>query len=219
MIAKMTGSVEVILPCLDEAAALPGVLAAIPAGYHVLVVDNGSSDGSPEVAAGCGARVVREARRGYGAAVHTGLECARGDVVCVLDADGSVDPGELPGLVGRLWQADLVVGRRVPTVRRALPWPARAGNTVLAGWLRRQGVPVRDLAPVRVARRADLLSLAVQDRGSGYPLETLVRAGARGWAIRELPVTYRPRAAGRSKVSGSVRGTLRAVRDMASVLR
>ena len=215
----MIESVEVVLPCLDEAAALPAVLGALPPGYHALVVDNGSTDGSAEVAAACGARVVREARRGYGAAVHTGLECARGDVVCVLDADGSIDPGELPGLVEQLRQADLVVGRRVPTVRRALAWHARAGNMVLAGWLRRLGVPVHDLAPVRVARRADLLGLAIRDRGSGYPLETLLRAGAAGWVIRELPVAYRPRVAGRSKVSGSVRGTLRAVRDMAAVLR
>lgn len=211
--------VEVVLPCLNEAAALPDVLGALPPGYHALVVDNGSVDGSAEVAAACGARVVRAPRRGYGAAVHTGLECARGDVVCVLDADGSIDPGELPGLVDQLGQADLVVGRRVPTVRRALSWHARAGNTVLAGWLRRRGIPVHDLAPVRVARRADLLSLAIRDRGSGYPLETLLRAGAAGWVIRELPVTYRPRVAGRSKVSGSVLGTLRAVRDMAAVLR
>lgn len=214
-----TDRVEVVLPCLDEAAALPGVLAAIPPGYHVLVVDNGSDDDSAGVAAAHGARVVREPRRGYGAAVHAGLECARGDVVCVLDADGSVDPGELPALVAQLRAADLVVGRRVPAGRGALPWHARAGNAVLAAWLRRQGVPVRDLAPVRVARRAELLALAVRDRGSGYPLETLLRAGAAGWVIRELPVTYRPRAAGRSKVSGSVRGTLRAVRDMAAVLR
>ncbi|MGH3938426.1 MAG: glycosyltransferase family 2 protein [Pseudonocardiaceae bacterium] len=228
-------SVEVILPCLDEVGALPGVLAAIPSGYGVLVVDNGSTDGSAEVAGAHGARVVVEPRRGYGAAVHTGLECARAHVVCVLDADGSVDPGELPRLVAELDGAgsggaasgdgksgggiDLVVGRRIPAVRAAMSWHSRAGNAALACWLRRRGIPVHDLAPVRVARRSALLGLGVQDRGSGYPLETLLRAGARQWVIRELPVAYRPRAAGRSKVSGSVRGTLRAVRDMSAVLR
>jgi len=213
-------SVEVILPCLDEAGALPGVLAAMPPGYGVLVVDNGSVDGSAEVAAAHGARVVVEPRRGYGAAVHAGLECSRADVVCVLDADGSVDPGELPRLVAELGGAvDLVVGRRIPAVRAAMSWHSRAGNAALAGWLRRRGIPVHDLAPIRVARRTDLLDLGVQDRGSGYPLETLLRAGARGWVIRELPVAYLPRVAGRSKVSGSVRGTLRAVRDMSAVLR
>ena len=213
-------SVEVILPCLDEAGALPRVLAAIPPGYGALVVDNGSVDGSAQVAAAHGARVVAEPRRGYGSAVHTGLQCARGDVVCVLDADGSVDPGELPGLVAELGRtADLVVGRRVPAVRAAMSWHARAGNAAQTGWLRRRGIPVPDLAPVRVARRADLLGLGVQDRGSGYPLETLLRAAAQQWVIRELPVTYQPRLTGRSKVSGSVRGTWRALRDMATVLR
>ncbi|MGH3913423.1 MAG: glycosyltransferase family 2 protein [Pseudonocardiaceae bacterium] len=218
-------SVEVILPCLDEAGALPGVLAAIPSGYRALVVDNGSVDGSAEVAEAHGARVVIEPRRGYGAAVHTGLECAHADVVCVLDADGSVDPGELPAFVAELDRvelgraADLVVGRRVPAVPAAMSWHARAGNAVLAGWLRGRGIPVHDLAPVRVARRAALLELGVRDRGSGYPLETLLRASAQRWVIRELPVTYRPRAAGRSKVSGSIRGTLRAVRDMTAVFR
>lgn len=213
-------NVEVILPCLDEAGALPGVLAAIPPGYGVLVVDNGSTDGSAEVAAAHGARVVVEPRRGYGAAVHTGLECARAEVVCVLDADGSVDPGELPRLVAEFGGAvDLVVGRRIPAVRAAMSWHCRAGNAALACWLRRRGIPVHDLAPVRVARRADLLDLGVRDRGSGYPLETLLRAGAQQWVIRELPVAYLPRVAGRSKVSGSVRGTLRAVRDMSAVLR
>lgn len=98
-----------------------------------------------------------------------------------------------------------------------MSWHSRAGNAALACRLRRRGIPVHDLAPVRVARRADLLDLGIRDRGSGYPLETLLRAGARRWVIRELPVAYLPRVAGRSKVSGSVRGTLRAVRDMTAV--
>ena len=214
--------VDVILPCLDEAAALPAVLAAMPAGYRAIVVDNGSMDGSPEVAAAHGALVVRERRRGYGAAVHAGLEAAGRELVCVLDADGSLDPAELPALVAPVCSAhaELTVGRRVPTSAAAWPWHARAGNAALAGLLRRRGVPVHDIGPVRAARRTDLLALGVADRGFGYPLELLIRAGAAGWRVRELPVSYRPRAAGtRSKVSGSVRGTLRAVRDMAAVLR
>src|SRR5882672_6663193 len=96
--------VDDVLPCLDEAAALPGVLGALPEGYRAIVVDNGSTDGSPEIAAGCGATVVCEPRRGYGAAVHTGLERATAEIVCFLDADGSLDPAELPKLV------DLVAG-------------------------------------------------------------------------------------------------------------
>ncbi|MFD0823996.1 glycosyltransferase, partial [Micromonospora zhanjiangensis] len=93
----MANRIDVVLPCLDEAAALPAVLAALPDGYRPIVVDNGSTDGSPEVAAAHGAYVVRESRRGYGAAVHSGLEAADGDIVCVLDADGSLDPRALPG--------------------------------------------------------------------------------------------------------------------------
>ncbi len=214
--------VDVILPCLDEALALPAVLSALPEGYRAIVVDNGSVDGSPEVAAAYGAFVVHERRRGYGAAVHTGMEAAQAPLVCVLDADGSLDPAGLPGLVAPVHagHADLVVGRRIPTSTGAWPWHARAGNALLAGLLRRRGVPVRDIGPVRAAWRADLLALSVADRGFGYPLELLLRAGAAGWRVHELPVPYRPRAVGtRSKVSGSVRGTLRAVRDMARVLR
>ena len=208
-----------MLPCLDEAQALPGVLAALPRGFRPIVVDNGSTDATPDVAAACGATVVREHRRGYGAAVHAGIVAATADVVAVLDADGSLDPAALPGMVALLAGADLVAACRVPAGRGAWPWHARVGNALLAALLRRRGVAVRDIAPMRVARRGALLGLGVVDRGFGYPLELLVRAGAAGWRIAEVEVAYRPRAGGRSKVSGSVRGTLRAARDMAGVLR
>ena len=213
--------VDVVLPCLDEAAALPAVLAALPPGYHAIVVDNGSTDGSPDVAAAHGATVVHETRRGYGAAVHTGLEHARSEVVCFLDADGSLDPAELVPLVAAVTGgAHLAVGRRVPVSRGVWPWHARAGNLVLATILRRRGLPVSDIAPARAVRRRDLLDLGVRDRAFGYPLELLVRAAAARWRVVELDVAYRPRALGtKSKVSGSVRGTMRAVRDMAGVLR
>lgn len=214
-------TVDVVLPCLDEAAALPGVLAALPAGYRAIVVDNGSTDGSPEVAARFGATVVHEPRRGYGAAVHTGLSCASAEIVCFLDADGSLDPAELVPLVAAVSDGvRLAVGRRVPVSRAVWPWHARAGNQVLATILRRRGLPVSDIACMRAVRRADLLALDVRDRGFGYPLELLVRAADASWTVVEHDVAYRARAAGtRSKVSGSVRGTLRAVRDMAGVLR
>jgi glycosyltransferase involved in cell wall biosynthesis len=211
--------VDVVLPCLDEAEALPGVLAAMPAGYRVIVVDNGSTDGTPEVAAAAGVTVVSEPRRGYGAAVHAGLLACTAELVGVLDGDGSLPPEVLPELVAAVCAgADLAVGRRVAEPG-ALPWHARAGNAVLAGLLRRRGLPVHDIAPIRVARRQALLDLGVTDRGLGYPLELLLRAGATGWRVHEVEVRYRARSGGRSKVSGSVRGTVRAGWDLSRAAR
>ncbi|MFD9889764.1 glycosyltransferase family 2 protein [Amycolatopsis sp. NPDC059027] len=211
---------DVVLPCLDEAGALPAVLRGLPPGYRAIVIDNGSADGSPEIAAACGAKVVHEPRRGYGAAVHTGLECATADIVCFADADGSLDLADLPRLVEAVRSGtDLAVGRRVPTSSRAWPWHARAGNVALSLLLRSRGLPVHDIAPLRAARRQALLDLDVVDRAFGYPLELLVKAQRAGWHVREFDVSYGERAAGtKSKVSGSVRGTLRAVRDFGRVL-
>ncbi|GAA1971970.1 glycosyltransferase family 2 protein [Amycolatopsis minnesotensis] len=213
-------SVTVVMPCLDEARALPGVLAAIPPGYEVIVVDNGSTDDSASVAAGLGAKVVHEPRRGYGAAVHTGLEHAATEVVCFIDADGSLDPAQLPLLVAAVEDgADLAVGRRVPVSRGVWPWHARLGNLALSILLRRKGLPVHDIAPSRAVRRADLLALGIADRAFGYPLELLIKAARAGWLVREFDVTYGERAKGtRSKVSGSVRGTARAIRDFGKAL-
>jgi glycosyltransferase involved in cell wall biosynthesis len=208
--------IEVILPALDEAQAIPGVLAAIPRGFVPLVVDNGSRDGSAEVAASCGARVVYEPRRGFGAACFAGLLAAESPVVCFMDCDGSFDPRQLhrvadPVLNGT---ADLCLGARIPEPG-AWPWHARLANRVLALELRRRtGANLTDLGPMRAARRQALLGLDLQDRGSGWPLEMVLRAAAEGWRIAETGVTYRPRSGGRSKVSGSARGTARAVRDM-----
>jgi glycosyltransferase involved in cell wall biosynthesis len=214
------GFPEIILPCLDEAQALPAVIAGLPRDWPVLVVDNGSTDGTADVAAAAGARVVAEPRRGYGAAVHAGLLAARADLVAVLDGDGSLDPTVLPAMANevRSGRADLAVGRRVADSARVWPWHARAANAIIAALLRRRGVPVHDIAPIRVARRQDLLDLQIADRAFGYPLELLLRAGATGWRISETPVPYRVRAGGRSKVSGSVRGSVRAARDMAGLL-
>jgi dTDP-L-rhamnose 4-epimerase len=218
----MTESVDVVLPCLDEAAALPWVLSRIPVGYRAIVADNGSTDGSPDIAARLGARVLHVPRRGFGAAAHAGLEAATAPVVCFLDADGSFDPEQLPLVVDPVGQgrADLVLGRRRPTTRRAWPAHARVGNAVLAARLRRAaGVPLHDLGPMRAARRTALLGLGLTDRRFGYPLEMVVKASRAGWRIREVDVDYAPRAVGgRSKVTGTLRGTVRTVLDMGRVL-
>lgn len=218
---RPANDVTVILPARDEAGSLPGVLGRVPAGYQVIVVDNASTDETALVARSLGAHVVREDRLGYGAAVHAGLVAARTEVVCFLDSDGSVDPGALPAMVELLHTAalDLVVGRRRPTGRGAWPWHARAGNALLAARLRRRtGIPVHDLGSVRVSRRIPLLDLGVENRRFGYPIELLVRAAGAGWRVREVDVTYAPRSAGRSKVTGSLVGTARALRDFAAAM-
>ncbi|PGH49490.1 glycosyltransferase family 2 protein [Streptomyces sp. Ru87] len=212
--------VDVVLPCLDEARALPWVLERVPPGWRAIVVDNGSTDGSAEVARAAGATVVSEPRRGFGAACHAGLLASDADVVCFCDCDASLDPGLLTGFVTLLREgrADLVLGRRRPQGRGAWPWHARLGNLALARMLRRRtGLALRDLGPMRAARRADLLALGLTDRRSGYPLQMVVRGARAGWRIHEVDVPYRPRT-GKSKVTGTWRGTAQAVHDMRAVL-
>ena len=209
-----------ILPVLDEAAAIPGVLAAMPPGFVPLMVDNGSRDGSAQVAARHGASVVCEPRRGFGAACFTGLQAARSEVVCFMDCDGSLDPRELGRVAEPVagGQADLCLGARVAGAG-AWPWHARIANRALALELRRRGqVAVSDIGPMRAVGREALLGLDLRDRGFGWPLEMVLRAAAAGWRVREVAVSYRPRVGGRSKVSGSLRGTLRATRDMGALL-
>jgi glycosyltransferase involved in cell wall biosynthesis len=214
----MNGTVcDLVLPCRDEGPALPALLAAVPAHLSVIVVDNGSRDDTARVAERLGARVITEPRPGYGAAVHAGIEAATADYVAVMDGDGSFDPAEVDRLLTAVvtGDADLALGRRRPVARGVWPWHARAGNAIVVGWLRRTtGFPARDLAPMRVCRRTDLVALDVRDRRFGYPLELLRKATAARWRIAEYDVSYRARAAGtRSKVSGSVRGTLRTALD------
>jgi glycosyltransferase involved in cell wall biosynthesis len=211
---------DVVLPVLDEAGAIPTVLSRLPRGYEPIVVDNGSTDGSAKIASNLGARVVMEPARGFGAACFTGLRAATSDIVCFMDCDGSLDPRDLllvatPVLAG---EADLVLGARRPTEAGAWPIHARFANRALA-WLmaRRVGGRVHDLGPMRAAGRDALLELGVADRRFGWPLEMVVRAAAAGWRIVEVPVSYTPRI-GRSKVTGTVRGTARAVFDMARVM-
>jgi dTDP-L-rhamnose 4-epimerase len=175
-------TVDLVLPCLDEVLGLRWLLPRVPAGVGIVVADNGSTDGSPSAARELGARVVPVRRRGYGAACHAGLLAARADIVVVMDADGSCDPAELDLVVAPVRDGayDLMIGARRPVSRRAQPWRLRVANRVLAARLgARTGVRLHDLGPVRAARRTELLALGLTDRRSGYPAETVVRAGRR----------------------------------------
>lgn len=216
-------SCDVVIPCRDEAAALPAVLAGLPDRWRAIVVDNGSSDGTAEVAERLGATVVHEKRAGYGAAVHTGVEAATADHVAVIDGDGTMLLSDLVPMLDivRSGSARMAVGRRRPVERGVWPWHARLGTKMLATVIRRRsGFGIHDLAPMRVSRRDDLLNLGVEDRRFGYPLELMLRAADAGWTVHEIDVAYGHRAPGtRSKVSGSVKGTARVIKDFAKVMR
>jgi glycosyltransferase involved in cell wall biosynthesis len=212
--------IDVILPCLNEAEALPWVLSRMPAGFHPIVADNGSTDGSGAIAVAHGATVVRVPQRGFGAACHAGLAAATSDIVCFMDADASLNPHDLPQVADpvRLGAADLMLGRRMTRTLGSWPVHARIANKVLAAELRRRtGVRLRDLGPMRCARRDQLLRLGLTDRRFGYPLEMVMAAAVADWRIDEVDIPYLPRS-GRSKVTGTVGGTVRTVRDMRRVL-
>jgi glycosyltransferase involved in cell wall biosynthesis len=214
---NVTDVIDIVLPCLDEAAALPWVLSRIPAQARAIVVDNGSTDGSPDIAREHGAYVIACRQRGYGAACHAGLLAAEAEFVAFCDCDASLDPGDTVRLAAV--DAELVVGRRRPVSRSAWSVSSRVANRELARRVRRRtGAPLRDVGPLRVARRKPLLALGILDRRSGYPVETVVRAAAAGWRIAQVDVAYSPRI-GHSKVTGTWRGTLTAVHDMTAVLR
>lgn len=213
-------NVDVVFPCLNEEGALPWVLSRLPEGYRAIVVDNGSTDRSAEVARAHGATIVTEARRGFGSAAHAGLLAATAPIVAFCDADASMDPQDLPLVVDPVAEGteDLVLGRRRPTTAGAWPVHARIANRALAFLMRRAtGVPLHDLGPMRAARRHALLALDLQDRRSGYPLEIVLKGTRAGWRIREVDAPYSPRI-GRSKVTGTLRGTITAVKDMSRLL-
>ena len=211
---------DVILPALNEAAAIEWVLRRMPPGFRAIVVDNGSTDSTAAIAAAHGATVVSEPIRGFGSACAAGLAAATADVVCFMDCDASLDPAALPLLVGYVErnEFDLVLGSRVAR-RGAWPIHARIANKALAANVRRRtGLDVRDLGPMRAAKRVGLLQLGIQDRRSGWPLEMVLRAASNGWKVKDVPVEYSERA-GRSKVTGTLRGTIQAVGDMSRLLR
>jgi len=207
-------SVAVIIPALNEEESIGQVLAAIPTDVidEIIVVDGGSRDDTVAIAQAGGARVVHEPQRGYGRACATGAAAAQGDVVLFLDADGADDPAQIPDLLAPILggQADMVLGSRLAgeIAPGAMPWHQRFGNWLAARLIRHlYGLPLTDLSPFRAVRRELLLRLEMKEMTYGWPTEMIVKAARRGWRVVEMPVRYRPRLGGRSKISGTVRGT------------
>lgn len=212
--------IDVVLPALDEQDALPSVIAGLPRGFRPIVVDNASTDHTAAIARALGVDVVIEPVRGYGAACFAGLCASTADVVCFMDCDASLDGADLPRVSAPVvaGRADLVLGARDRGARDAWTLHTRLANAGLARLLsRRTGVQLSDLGPMRAAPRRALLELGIGDRRFGWPLEMVVRAGAAGWRIEEVPVAYQPRV-GRSKVTGTARGTVLTVLDMTKAL-
>ena len=207
--------VSVIIPTHNEAQAIGRVLADLPPDIitEVLVVDSNSTDGTSEIAEAMGARVLREARRGYGRACLTGLAAANApDVVVFLDGDYSDRPDELPLLLAPITEgrADITLGSRLAkqTVAGALPWHQTLGNRLAAALIRSlYGVSITDLGPFRAARADVLRQLALEETTYGWAVEMILKGALAGYRIVEVPVSYYPRI-GESKIGGTLRGTV-----------
>jgi len=207
--------VSVILPALNEEAAV-GVLVkrVLETGpYEVIVADNGSADRTAQVAAAAGARVVSEPRRGYGAACLAGAKASTGNALVFLDADGSFEPGQIPALLAPILdgKAELVLGSRVLSIgtQEAVLPHQRFGNWLAVQLLRiLHGLKVTDLGPFRAIRRDWLFRLQMSEMTYGWPIEMMIKAQRLRCRLVEVPVTYRPRMAGRSKVSGTIKGSI-----------
>jgi glycosyltransferase involved in cell wall biosynthesis len=209
--------IALIIPALNEEQSLPEVLALIPPGAvdEIVVVDNGSTDRTATVARRAGARVVAESRKGYGAACWAGFNATSADILVFMDADGSFLAHEIPRLTEpiRSEKANLVLGSRTLLAddAKAVPLHARFGNKVVAGVIGFAcGIRITDLGPFRAVTRRTLESLQMQERTYGWPCEMIVKASRLGYRIREVPVSYRPRTGGESKVSGTLLGSIKA---------
>ncbi len=207
--------ISVIIPVLNEADSIAQVLGAIPSmeGLEVLVVDGGSTDGSADIARSAGAVVLHEARPGYGQACASGSAAALGKILVFMDGDGADNPSFLPDLVAPLAgdHADLVLASRLAgrLPAGAMPWHQRAGNRLAAGCINRlYHQSLTDLGPFRALRRDDIDKLNMSEMTYGWPVEMIVKAARLGWRMVEVPVDYRPRLGGKSKISGTLRGSL-----------
>jgi len=207
--------VSVIIPTRNEAQAIGRVLADLSAEFvtEVVVVDSGSTDGTPEIAAKMGARVVHESRRGYGRACLTGLASADSpEVVVFLDGDYSDRPAELPLLLAPIvdGRADITLGSRLGEQRitGALPWHQAFGNRLAANLIRiLYGVRITDLGPFRAGRADVLRALALEQATYGWAVEMILKGALAGFRLVEVPVSYYPRV-GKSKISGTLKGTV-----------
>lgn len=210
-------NVIVVIPALNEEASISPVVRGLrDQGFEqIRVIDNGSSDETVGRAWSAGASVCHEPRRGYGSACQRGISDLPPDIDWVLfcDADGSDDLSGLPALFSVAPAADLVIGSRrmTPQSRGALTGAQNWGNALAVALIRLGwGVRYTDLGPLRVVRRRALEAMRIGDRGCGWTVEMQIRAAEIGLRVVEVPVQYFRRQAGRSKISGSVRGTLRA---------
>ena len=207
--------VSVIIPTRNESQAIGRVLADLPRDLvsEVIVVDSQSSDGTPDIASRMGARVIPEARRGYGRACLTGLASASApDVVVFLDGDYSDRPSELPLLLAPILEgrADIAIGSRLagPRTPGALAWHARFGNWLAASLITNlYGLKISDLGPFRAARAEVLRAVELEETTYGWAVELILKGAIQGFRIVEVPVSYYPRI-GKSKISGTFKGTL-----------
>jgi glycosyltransferase involved in cell wall biosynthesis len=218
-------TLALIIPALNEEESLPGVLAQVPKEIvsEIVVVDNGSTDHTAAVARSLGARVVEERRRGYGAACWAGVQATDAEILVFMDADGSFSPEEIPKLAAPIvgGRAVMALGTRMltRTGARSVPVHARLGNKLVAAMI---GLACRvrttDLGPFRAIRRDALERLKMKERTYGWPSEMIMKAGKLGYRVVEVPVSYRLRTGGKSKVSGTVMGSVKASLAMLKVV-